>query len=106
MANCARVEHESMPTYPGYLADAWHYFSTQKGDCVCVYDGDELIGIGRFTVLPDGTGWLCECGAGNNGNFCTNCGAARPVKEVVCTGCGYKPEGEAPKFCPECGAKF
>ena len=58
MADCARVEHESMPTYPGYLADAWHYFSTQKGGCVCVYDGDELIGIGRFTVLPDGTGWL------------------------------------------------
>ena len=55
---CARVEHESMPDYPGYLSDAWHYFQSQKGGCVCVYDGDEMIGIGRFTVLPDGTGWL------------------------------------------------
>ncbi len=55
---CARVEYESMPDYPGYLRDAWHYFQSQKGACVCVYEGDELIGIGRFTVLPDGTGWL------------------------------------------------
>jgi len=55
---CARVEHESMPNYPGYLSDAWHYFQSQKGACVCDYDGDEMIGIGRFTVLPDGTGWL------------------------------------------------
>jgi hypothetical protein len=58
MAECARVEYESMPNYPGYLSDAWHYFQNQKGACVCVYDGDEMIGIGRFTVLPDGTGWL------------------------------------------------
>lgn len=58
MEQCARVEHESMPNYPGYLADAWHYFQSQKGACVCVYEGDEMIGIGRFTVLPDGTGWL------------------------------------------------
>lgn len=58
LAECARVEHESMPDYPGYLSDAWHYFQSQKGACVCVYDGDEMIGIGRFTVLPDGSGWL------------------------------------------------
>ena len=55
---CARVEYESLPGYPGYLSDAWHYFQSQKGGCVCVCDGDEMIGIGRFTVLPDGTGWL------------------------------------------------
>ena len=58
MEECARVEYESMPNYPGYLRDAWHYFESQKGGCVCVYEGDVLIGIGRFTVLPDGTGWL------------------------------------------------
>ena len=58
LEECARVEYESMPNYPGYLRDAWHYFQSQKGACVCVYDGDEMIGIGRFTVLPDGTGWL------------------------------------------------
>jgi len=55
---CVRVEGESMPGYPGYLRDAWHYFQSQKGACVCVYEEDEMIGIGRFTVLADGTGWL------------------------------------------------
>lgn len=58
VAECARVEQASMPHYPGYLSDAWHYFQSQKGGCVCVYEEDELIGIGRFTVLPDGSGWL------------------------------------------------
>ncbi len=24
------------------------------------------------------TGWVCECGAQNTGNFCTNCGKAKP----------------------------
>jgi len=55
---CTRVEHASLPNYPGYLSDAWHYFQSQKGACVCVYEEDEMIGIGRFSVLPDGTGWL------------------------------------------------
>lgn len=58
MEQCVRVEHESLPATPGYLADAWHYFQSQKGGCVCVYDGEEMVGIGRFTVLPDNTGWL------------------------------------------------
>ena len=58
MAECVRVEHDSLPNYPGYLSDAWHYFQRQNGGCVCVYENDEMIGIGRFTVLPDGTGWL------------------------------------------------
>ena len=58
MEECVRVEGESTPGYPGYLRDAWYYFQSQKGACVCVYDGEKMIGIGRFTVLPDGTGWL------------------------------------------------
>lgn len=41
-----------------YLPDAWHYFSTLKGGMICVYAGDQMVGIGRFTVLPDGSGWL------------------------------------------------
>jgi len=54
---CVRVEGESTPGYE-YLRDAWHYFQSQKGACVCVYDEEKMIGIGRFTVLPDGSGWL------------------------------------------------
>lgn len=53
------VERETMGDYT-YLTDAWHYFNSLKGELVCVYDGDKMIGIGRFTVLPDNTGWL-EC---------------------------------------------
>ena len=41
-----------------YLPDAWHYFSTLKGEMVCVYAAERMAGIGRFTVLPDGSGWL------------------------------------------------
>lgn len=52
-----RVERATIPNY-AYLADAWHYFNSLKGGLVCALDGDRMIGIGRFTVLPDGTGWL------------------------------------------------
>lgn len=57
MKECARVETETMGNYC-YLEDAWHYFYNQKGGLVTVYKEDEMIGIGRFTVLFDGSGWL------------------------------------------------
>ena len=58
MKECARVETEAMGTYI-YLEDAWHYFNNQKGGLVTVYnEEDHMIGIGRFTVLYDGSGWL------------------------------------------------
>jgi len=46
-------------------------------------------------------GWKCACGAENNGNFCTNCGAKKPSAEWVCS-CGTVNKGN---FCTECGAK-
>lgn len=49
--------------------------------------------------------WICACGNENNGNFCSNCGSARPAEELVCASCGFKPEGEA-KFCSNCGNAF
>jgi len=55
-------------------------------------------------------GWKCACGAVNNGNFCTNCGAKKPEQNAVakCSKCGWIPQnGEnTPKFCPECGTQF
>ena len=51
------VEKDTMGDYV-YLQDAWHHFEGQKGGLVCVCDDDIMVGIGRFTVLPDGTGWL------------------------------------------------
>lgn len=58
MEECVRVEKETMGNY-FYLEDAWHYFNSQKGGLVAVYNDDgKMVGIGRFTVLFDGTGWL------------------------------------------------
>lgn len=58
LKECARVETEAMGAYC-YLEDAWHYFYNQKGGLVTVYnDENQMIGIGRFSVLFDGTGWL------------------------------------------------
>ena len=54
--------------------------------------------------------WVCDsCGAENTGNFCANCGAAKPEQsqQLVCANCGFVvPEGETPKFCSNCGAPF
>lgn len=58
LKECARVETEAMGSYC-YLEDAWHYFYNQKGGLVTVYNEENhMIGIGRFSVLFDGTGWL------------------------------------------------
>lgn len=57
MLAASSVEKETMGDYV-YLEDAWHYFQSLGGGLVCVYDGDKMIGIGRFSVLPDGSGWL------------------------------------------------
>ena len=61
-----------------------------------------------FEKLPDD--WTCpDCGTANSGNFCTNCGTARPAAPAVnnCGNCGYAFPDPAnpPKFCPNCGTK-
>lgn len=56
-AEAVRVESETLPNAT-YLDDAWHYFNSLGGGLVCVYHGEKMIGIGRFSVLPDGSGWL------------------------------------------------
>ncbi len=52
--------------------------------------------------------WFCgECGTKNAGGFCTNCGSKKAVVTTnKCGQCGFEPEGEMPKFCPNCGNKF
>ncbi len=52
--------------------------------------------------------WFCtNCGTKNTGNFCSGCGSKKASTDSTsCQNCGYKPEGEAPKFCPKCGNKF
>ncbi len=54
---CHRVEKETMGDY-FYLNDAWNYFLKSKGEMICVYHKDKMIGIGKFTVLFDNSAWL------------------------------------------------
>ena len=53
---------------------------------------------------PSADSWTCSCGAQNSGNFCQNCGSAKPQNTAkFCPNCGHKCEG---KFCPNCGSKL
>lgn len=46
-------------------------------------------------------GWTCSCGAVNTGNFCSNCGSAKPVVAGPWTcSCGAVNTGN---FCSNCG---
>lgn len=63
-------------------------------------------GVGAAPQAAPAEGWTCEEGhGGNQGNFCSQCGAKKPEAPAVsfCSNCGLKFEGEKPKFCPECG---
>lgn len=56
---------------------------------------------------PAQSGWSCACGAVNQGNFCSQCGAKRPQAEGSrCARCGWTPADPAqrPNFCSQCGA--
>jgi membrane protease subunit (stomatin/prohibitin family) len=54
--------------------------------------------------------WKCNCGAGNTGKFCTECGAKNPadVWQNQCRHCGWKAEEQLPipKYCTNCGKAF
>ncbi|MBR4080400.1 MAG: hypothetical protein IKK21_01275 [Clostridia bacterium] len=56
------------------------------------------------TALAD-DGWYCAaCDRTVTSNFCSGCGASRPV-ENQCAACGHVGEsGRAYRFCPRCGA--
>jgi len=53
-------------------------------------------------ATPAAGGWKCpECGADNNGKFCTNCGKPKPESDRwFCSECGTENHG---KFCTNCG---
>ncbi|MHC5269771.1 SPFH domain-containing protein [Enterococcus sp. LJL98] len=61
--------------------------------------------------------WTCpQCGTTNTGNFCSQCGTAKPQAaaanpvsiQLKCHACGKPVELSTgvPKFCPECGQPF
>lgn len=50
--------------------------------------------------------WVCQCGTENKGKFCYECGSPKPADfKITCDKCGWQPEDPSitPKFCPECG---
>ena len=52
------VEEETLPN-SCYLRDNSDYFLNQtKGELTLVWSGDEPVGIGKLSLLPDGSGWL------------------------------------------------
>ena len=64
-----------------------------------------LLALTPVFAAADGGSWTCpDCGqAGNTGNYCSNCAAARPSGVWTCPDCGQT--GIATKFCPNCGRK-
>lgn len=60
--------------------------------------------LGAVNAYADSESWACtNCGQeGNTGNFCSNCGAARPDGPWACANCGQ--EGNTGNFCSNCGA--
>ena len=92
------AQQPAQPAQPA--ADGW---TCPK--CGSVATGNFCTNCGTAKPAPAGA-WTCpKCGASVSGNFCTNCGTAKPVaQKVVCAACGYEaPEGQSPKFCPQCG---
>ena len=57
-------------------------------------------------AAPAQGGWTCECGAVNQGKFCSECGKPKPEapKKRFCTNCGAE-LSPTTTFCPECGTK-
>ncbi|MCL2717583.1 MAG: SPFH domain-containing protein [Lachnospiraceae bacterium] len=54
-------------------------------------------------VSAPADGWACPCGnSGNKGNFCSECGSAKPVSSDWSCACGMLNKGN---FCSECGMK-
>ena len=75
---------------------------------ICILLALLLAVAGTAASLAEaGSAWVCpDCGNETSGNFCGECGAARPA-EIVCPGCGATYAADAPnRFCTECGAKL
>jgi uncharacterized membrane protein YqiK len=56
--------------------------------------------------MPSGNIWNCTCGQmGNLGNFCSNCGAKRPDRNMNIWDCSCGRKGITGNFCDNCGKK-
>ena len=51
------IEKATMGNYT-YVDTAWNYFFNSKGDFLCAYDNEQMVGIAHVAILPDGCGWF------------------------------------------------
>ncbi len=56
-AACA-VEKSAVPMGNHYLRDAYPYYTTTQGELSVALIDDEIVGVGKLSVLFDGSGWL------------------------------------------------
>ena len=57
LEQCVAVEKAAMNDFC-YLKDVWDYFNSTTGELNCAFVDGKMVGIGKFTVLYDGSGWL------------------------------------------------
>ena len=83
-----------------YSDGSGHRWLTREG-AAC---GEEDVIFSDQPQTPPAA-WRCSaCRTENEGNFCTNCGAEKPL---LCSRCGWQPEeGRSSVYCPECGNRL
>ncbi len=52
------VEASAMKGFPGYIGDAFDYYKSTKGELSIVLLDGKIIGVGKMSVLFDGSAWL------------------------------------------------
>ena len=84
-----------------YSDDSGHRWLTREG-AAC---GEEDVIFSDQPQAPSSAAWSCPaCRTENEGNFCTNCGAEKPL---LCSRCGWQPEeGHSSVYCPACGNRL
>ena len=84
-----------------YSDGSGHRWLTKDG-AAC---GEEDVIFSDQPQAPSSAAWSCPtCRTENEGNFCTNCGAEKPL---LCSRCGWQPEeGHSSVYCPACGNRL
>ncbi len=52
------VEESAMKGFPGYIKDAFDYYKASKGELSVVLLDGKIVGVGKLSILFDGSAWL------------------------------------------------